>query len=250
MPFLAANKTMVDANWNGRTNQVPHLTPAQRKNWVASNRLKRHGAMMGLGANSSPYVGYPTAQSGPYRYGTKNWWVWYATTYLPQYYSQQEAYQMLLRSPYYTQYGLPSQYQQYYPPYNTYQQPYQYPPNYGYQQSYNPYGYMQYPQQYIPYGGTDYGAIQCNQYGGIYNAFTQSCSSGAQNYSTSSYGTGAPPNVIGQSMNAGVQALNYAGYAVWLLNQDGISAGAPVDYQPGRVQIAVANGLITQQSVG
>ncbi len=249
MSFLAAEKprSWVDGPL-GRGPQRPAM-PSKR-------RPKKPFALRGLG-DEGDGLGAVSLYNQP-RYGTKAWWQWYATAYLPSYLNQQQVYSMLLKSPFYSQYGLPITYPQntnLYPyggqyPYQQsypYQQQYQYPQQY-YQQPYQ-YQIPVTPPHYVPYGGTDTGAVQCNQAGGIYDAFAMTCSTGGTS-TGSTYGTGAPPNVVGQTMYTAVQTLNNNGWNVWLLNQDGISGGVPQDYQPNRVQISVANNYVTSQSVG
>lgn len=193
--------------------------------------------------------------------GSKAWWVWYATVYLPQYYNQQQALSILQRNPLYNVYGLPSQYQQYQYPQTVY--PYG-SSNYTYQQYNNPY-YGQYQQPYYAqpafsqpynyqtqYPGYNYfggstGVVQCNQQGGTYDAVTGACSVNTNYYNQYS---SSIPSVTGQSKWQAVATLNAAGWTVWLLNEDGIPQGVPQDYNPRRVQITVANGVVTGEQVG
>jgi hypothetical protein len=190
---------------------------------------------------------YYAGISSPYRYGTRSWWQWYATVYLPQYYSQQQIYSLLQQNPLYGSFGWPTGYtpsiQNYGTPYNPYTGQY---PNYGYNQYgiYPPnYGYI-YGQQGA------YGAQQCAASGGYYDYAQQQCYPQSGNYG---YGaqTGTPPNVIGQSVSQGVQALNQAGYAVWERLRDGISQGSPPPTTAtNRVVIDDANGSISAMYIG
>lgn len=202
---------------------------------VLRNTVRRmRGGMSGLGA------------AAPYRQGTKAWWQWYATQYLPRYYSQQQVQQYVYASPYYSQFGSPFNYG-----YQQYQQPYQYQP---YQYMYN---YPQYYNQgyYDPYGQAQYtqyqgeqGAIACQSQGGYFDYVQQTCNAIGQQ---GQYGPGSsPPNVVGLPEYQAVQSLNAAGFSVWELNVDGQSRGVPPGYSSNRVSITVQNGVVTAAAVG
>lgn len=198
--------------------------------------------MSGLGAN-------------PPRQGTKAWWQWYATSYLPQYYSQQEVQSRIVASPYYTQYGNPytipaapaTNYYQY--PYGVNQYP-QYAANYPYYGYGSPY-YNQVQGQYTQWQG-EQGAAACAQQGGYYDYAQQSCQAvtGQQQYGNT-YGQPGPlPNVVGLPEWQAVSILNGAGYNVWELNRDGVSQGVPPGYSSNRVDISITNGVVTAAAVG
>lgn len=181
---------------------------------------------------------------------------------------------------YYNQNGyLPTQYQQNYNPYlqlilaagsggyggyggYSYPTPsvYNYTPQY-YGGAYTgSYGY--------PYTGgyPTYGNPQCTSQGFVYNPATGTCAAPAANpyiydptgaYSNYynptgySYQSATPPNVIGQPMQVGVNAINQAGFTAWLDYQDGISQGPPTDgYNPRRVQINTNGGVISSETIG
>lgn len=210
-------------------------------------------------------VGAPV---GPYRYGTKSWWQWYASVYLPRYYNQQQIIALLQRNPLSSVYGVPNYlystpgvpqplYQSPYPyaqaslqpyygqPYQPpYQQPYYPPPNYGY-------GYPGYVDPYAQAQYTQYagqvGAEGCAAQGGVWDFFQQTCGVPA---SVIASGSGDAPNVVGMDKQSAVIQLNALGWAVWLLNEDGYSGGVPGDYNPRRVQISVTAGKVTGSSVG
>ncbi len=245
-----------------------HKPPIVRKNnhdvspWW-NTLFGRSKSMGDLGATSyggSSYLPLTSPQynqqyymniASPYRYGTRNWWQWYATTYLPQYYTQQQIYNQLLQSPLYNTYGLPTgvynpqvvnyggyQYQGQYNPYTG-----QYPPSYS---------YNQYPPNYGYYYGQQgaYGAQQCQASGGYYDYAQQQCYPNQGNYG---YGAqaGTPPTVIGQSVSQGVSALNAAGFAVWERLRDGISQGSPPPTTAtNRVVVDDSNGIISAQYIG
>lgn len=216
---------------------------------VLRNRMRRaRGGMGGMGA--AP------------RQGTRAWWQWYATQYLPQYYSQNQIRQYVQTSPYYTQYGSPyTNPYQYSAPYvnpSPYQYPYStynYPP---YQTNYPYYGYGS--QYYDPYGQAQYttwqgeqGSAACAQQGGYWDPTQMSCNAitGQQPYGSTVYGpTGMPPNVIGLPEWQAVAMLNAAGFNVWELNRDGVSQGSPPGYSSNRVNISVANGVVNAAAVG
>ncbi len=195
------------------------------------------------------------------RQGTRAWWIWYATTYLPQQYrnaTQAQLLTLLARNPLYSQFGNPYQFQQpqtsYYPygsanyTWGQYNYPY-----YGYQNQFTPTPVQAQYQQYIPYGEIDPGVIACNQQNGIYDATTQTCSagSGSAPYGNTVIGIADQlPNVVGKPKWVAVAALNGAGYRVWLSNEDGVSGGVPPDYDPRRVDITVQGGVVTGASVG
>ncbi len=165
-------------------------------------------------------------------YGSRAWWQWYATVYLPQRYSQQQIYQYVYASPYYQQFGSPFQYQQY--------------GQYGYD---NPY-FQQAQAQYTQWQAEQLAAT-CAQRGGYFDYAQQSCYGGQNYYGGTQYGTSSqPPNVIGMPIGAAIAALNGAGFNVWLLNQDGISQGVPPGYSSNRVSISVANGIVNSSAVG
>ncbi len=220
------------------------------------NKMRRmRGGMNGLGATPAPY-----------RQGTRAWWIWYATVYLPQYYSQQQILQYVQRSPYYTQFGSPFNYGQ--TPYQNYQYPYptpqnvysypystyNYPQQYGYN-SYNQYSpYNQYGQYVDPYGQAQYtqyqgqqGAAACQAQGGYFDYTQQTCNAIGQQQQ---YGSGSFPNVVGLPEAQAVQLLNQSGYNVWELNRDGYSQGAPPSYQANRVDISTQNGIVTAAAIG
>lgn len=205
--------------------------------------------LLGLGAVAQP------------RYGTKAWWQWYAIEYLPRYYNQQQIIQKLLQNPLYSTFGLPYPYSQVNPyapqtygsgyyPYGGYQPGYQNNyPYYGYGNSYTP----EYPYAYASWQGAQ-GADACQAQGGQYDYFQRACYSitGQPPYGNVVTGTyqDAPPNVIGRPKWEAVATLNGAGFGIWLLNEDGIPQGVPPGYDPRRVDIAVANGIVTSASVG
>ncbi len=215
--------------------------------------------MSGLGA-VAPYA--------PYRQGTRQWWIWYATQYLPRYYSSQQIQQYVQGSPYYVQFGSPFGYGSGLTPY---QYPYQVPqyqyPTYQSQYGYNPYTYNAYPysaQQYQypynqygyfdPYSQAQYtqyqgeqGAINCQSQGGFWDYVQQACNAvSGQPYGAS----GSPPNVVGLPEAQAIQMLNAAGYNVWELNVDGQSRGVPPGYSANRVSISANGGTVTAQAVG
>ncbi len=187
------------------------------------------------------------------RQGTRAWWQWYATVYLPQYYNQAQVQRYIQQSPYYYQYGNPvTQYQYQYAQYNPYPYQYQYPtPNYahyGYNQPYyDPYAqYQQYAQGAQVYQDSSYGSAQCAAQGGYWDVYQQTC-----NAQTGQpvYGA-APPNVIGLPEQQAINMLNAAGFNVWELNVDGQSRGVPQGYSQNRVSISVARGVVTAAAVG
>ncbi len=187
----------------------------------ARNTPKRRG-MRGLGIISPPR-------------GTRAWWIWYATQYLPQYYNQAQIQQYVYSSPYYSQFGSPFQY--------GYQQPYnQYP---YYQYGYNPFA----QQQYLQWQG-ETGAALCQQYGGYWDYAQLTCTPTQQASTTNFNPTTSPPNVIGMSEGQAIQVLNSTGFSVWELSRDGISQGVPPGYSPSRVSISVANGIVNAAAVG
>ncbi len=194
--------------------------------------------------------------TGPYRQGTRAWWQWYATVYLPQYYGQAKIQQIIYQSPYYQQFGTPFGYtpsQPYYyqpnptPYYAQYQQPY-YQPSYGssYDYGYNNAYYNQAQAQYTQYL-SEQGQLACQQNGGYWDFGQQTCvAQGGQGYVQG----GSPPNVVGIPESLAISTLNSAGYNVWELNVDGQSRGAPIGYSANRVLISVTNGVVTAQAVG
>ncbi len=243
MSFLAATRPMQPQAPTGEA------IAAQWRNAAAGSRApskvlaSRGGSMKGIGASPPPY-------------GTKAWWVWYGTTYLPQKYNQQQALTILQNHPLFNVYGIQNQGQsaaQSYYPYGSgnysywgYNYPY-----YGYQNQYQA-PYTNY-QRYIPYGGIDQGVIACNQQGGTYDAFNMTCSAVTGQPPYGNTVTGYPanlPNVTGVAKWSAVAQLNGAGYTVWLLNEDGIPQGTPPGYDARRVNITVANGVVTGASIG
>lgn len=194
--------------------------------------------------------------------GTRAWWQWYATQYLPQYYSQQQVQSYIYASPYYQQFGSPYQTglnynypyaytnQQPYPYQQGYQYPYssyQYGQNYGPQQYGYQYGYGQ--PQYNQYYG-EQGPQLCAQQGGYWDYGQNTCNYTGQSYSGGYGGYGSPPNVVGLPESQAIQMLNQAGYNVWELNVDGVSRGVPPGYSSNRVSLSVQNGTVTGSSVG
>lgn len=204
------------------------------------------------------------APRGPYPYGTKSYWQWYATIYLPRYYNNQQIIQLLQRSPLYNLYGMPFPYNTGGNPYgyNPYQYqtgypgpgfpgvsypsyPYGYPPSYGYGQYYDPYSQPYGQAQLTQYVG-EQGAQNCAAQGGIWDYFQQACGIVGNTVVSS----GDTPNVVGQPKWSAVSYLNQLGYRVWLLNEDGISQGVPQDYDPRRIEITVTDGKVSGQAVG
>lgn len=205
--------------------------------------------LVGLGEDLNGLGATPTR-------GTRGWWIWYATVYLPQYYSAQQIQQYVYASPYYNLFGSP---------YGGYQQPY-YPQSYNYGQQYpyqygNPYAY-QYnsPYNYGQYGyGTGYGQqgynyyygdqepSQCQAGGGYWDYGQNVC---YQQNQLQNNPTTQPPNVVGMPEGAAIAALNGAGFNVWEINVNGQSRGAPPGYSNNRVSISVQNGSVTAQAVG
>lgn len=114
---------------------------------------------------------------------------------------------------------------------------YQYPSYYG--------GQYNYGSQY-GYGGGYMSAQQCVAQGGLYDSFNGQCSRPGQATTL----TGSTPNVLGVAKWTAVQQLNNAGFAVWLLSENGIPQGTPTDYNPKRVQIVVQNGIVTSMQNG
>ncbi len=220
--------------------------------------------MRGLGSFYDELSGLGGLGAPPVQ-GTRAWWTWYATSYLPQFYTPTQIQQYVVASPYYQQFGSPfaygfPQYNQPYPAsYNPYTQPvnvysnapYQYAnyPYYGYgSQSYNPYA----PAQYNQYYG-DQGPANCAIQGGYWDYGQNVCNAvtGQPPYGNTVYGpNSSPPNVIGMPKWAAVAALNGAGFNVWLLNENGISQGTPPGYSQNRVDISVQNGTVTAAAVG
>ena len=193
--------------------------------------------------------------------GSRAWWIWYATSYLPQYFSQAQIQRYVLSSPYYYQYGSPytygSGYQNYGYGYNPYQG-YGYNP---YQYMNQPYGYNQYGSgypYYDQYGQAQYtqyqsqqGAYACQQQGGYWDYTQQTCGAPGSQYGGAVVGpSGSPPNVIGMPVSLAVSTLNNAGFNVWELNRDGVSQGVPPGYSANRVDISTASGVVTAAAVG
>jgi hypothetical protein len=219
--------------------------------------------MSGIDEPHETNLGSLGVVASPYRQGTKQWWQWYATVYLPQYYSQQQIYQYVQQSPYYSYYGNPFGYpipQQYGYGYG-YQQP---QVNYGYGStgypSYNQYGQLIDPYsqaQYTQYVG-EQGSAACAAGGGYYDYAQQTCNYvnsypyGGSSYGTvQSYGPGSsPPNVVGMPEGQAIQLLNSAGFNVWELNVNGQSRGIPPGYSQNRVSISVKNGVVDSAAVG
>ncbi len=212
------------------------------------NRIRRmRGGMSGLGA-------------APTR-GTRAWWIWYATVYLPQYYSQAKVQRYIYASPYYAQFGSPYQSGYGYPyqqPYTPYQYPYS---TYNYPQYTNNYPYYGYGSSYYdPFTQAQYtnwqgeqGSAACAAQGGYWDPTQMSCNAitGQQPYGSTVYGpTGTPPNVIGLPEWQAVAMLNAAGFNVWELNRDGVSQGVPPGYASNRVDISISNGVVTAAAVG
>lgn len=205
--------------------------------------------------------------------GTRAWWNWYATQYLPKYYTPGQVQQYITASPYYVQYGSPYNYgvgvginpgqypnqypaqpATYYPPAQTY-----YPPaQYQYPYSYNQYGYQTNPYYQAEYtqGVSQQGAYACQQQGGYWDYAQQSCNGGYGPYGWGSQPAAQfnpstqPPNVIGMSESQAISILNAAGFNVWELSRDGISQGVPPGYSANRVSISVANGMVNASAVG
>ncbi len=212
---------------------------------ILRNRVRHLRGMSGLGA------------TGPYRQGTRAWWTWYATVYLPQYYGQAKIQQIVLQSPYYQQFGTPFGYtpsQPYYyqpnptPYYQQYPQNYQYP--------YQTYGYGGYGSSYYDQAQAQYtqwlseqGSLTCQQQGGYWDYGQQACTAIGQSggYNASS---GVPPNVVGIPEALAISTLNSAGYNVWELSVDGQSRGVPPGYSANRVSISVNNGVVSAQAIG
>jgi hypothetical protein len=232
---------------------------ARNASWSLSGLASGGGHSRGWGgADDDEWEGFQGMGGlgitpAPARQGTKAWWQWYATQYLPQYYSQQQIQQYVVTSPYYQYFGSPYSIGSV-PPVNVYeQQPYQYNnyPYFGYG-SYNPYQYQQYQPPYTSYYGSQ-GPSNCATQGGYWDYGQNSCNSitGQPPYSSTVYGpTGSPPNVIGTPMWSAVATLNAAGYNIWLLNQDSVSQGVPPGYSQNRVDISVQNGVVTAAAVG
>ncbi len=182
--------------------------------------------------------------------GTRAWWQWYATVYLPQYYNQQQIQQYVAASPYYSLFGSPFGGYGYTPGYypQSYQQPYN---QYAYN---NPYQYQQYgyPYNYQPgyqYYYGDQGPSQCQAQNGYWDYGQNACYQTGYNQ-TQFNPTTQPPNVVGMPEGAAIAALNSAGFNVWEINVDGQSRGAPPGYSQNRVDISVQNGVVTAAAVG
>lgn len=200
--------------------------------------------------------------------GTRAWWNWYATQYLPKYYTPGQVQQYVVSSPYYTQYGnpfsygigvginpVPNQPRTYYPPPQTYYPPAQYPAQ-QYPYSYNQYGYGYDPYYQAEYtqGISQQGAAACQQQGGYWDYAQQSCNGGYGPYGYASQYPAqqgaSPPNVVGMNEPQAISVLNAAGFNVWELSRDGISQGVPPGYSANRVSISVANGVVNASAVG
>ena len=83
---------------------------------------------------------------------------------------------------------------------------------------------------------------QCSAFG-----CTQYC--GNSTYSMAP-ATGTLPNVIGQSEWAAAQALEAAGYNLWITSTNGVAQSMPTDWNPKRVLMTVNNGIVTSTQVG